>query len=70
MSGEPIVVLGCSDKAALTSLQAQAEAAGLVACAICDAGRTEVSSGTMTVVAIGPAPASAIDAVTGRLRLL
>ena len=34
------------------------------------AGRTQVAPGSRTVLAIGPAPKSAIDAVTGHLKLL
>lgn len=36
----------------------------------CPAGRTQVAPGSRTVLAIGPAPKSAIDKVTGHLRLL
>ena len=35
-----------------------------------DAGRTQVAAGSCTVIAIGPAPESAVNAVTGALRLL
>jgi len=36
---------------------------------ICDAGRTEVASGTRAVAAFGLAPCSAIDSITGKLEL-
>ena len=42
----------------------------IVAEDVCDAGRTEVEPGTRTVAAFGPAPCSAIDSITGKLRLL
>lgn len=45
-------------------------ALGLIAEMIADAGRTQIASGSYTVVGIGPAPKSAIDAVTGGLKLL
>ena len=47
----------------------KARLAGIVAESIRDAGRTQVASGTKTVGAIGPAPASLIDMVTGQLKL-
>jgi PTH2 family peptidyl-tRNA hydrolase len=70
MGGEPIVVLGCTNQASMNALFTEATARGLLASPIRDAGRTEVDPGTMTVMAIGPAPASKVDAVTGKLRLL
>lgn len=35
-----------------------------------DAGRTEVSVGTLTVLAVGPATVTDVNKITGRLRLL
>lgn len=35
-----------------------------------DAGHTQIKAGSLTVMAIGPAPSELIDAVTGHLRLL
>lgn len=37
---------------------------------VADAGRTQIAAGSKTVLAIGPAPKSAIDAITGDLNLL
>ena len=51
-------------------LQAQAQSLGLVAQVIHDAGRTQIASGSATVLGIGPAPKSVVDQVTGRLKLL
>ncbi|CDJ46806.1 peptidyl-tRNA hydrolase PTH2 domain-containing protein, putative [Eimeria brunetti] len=47
-----------------------ATAAGLNACYIRDAGRTQVPRGSMTAIAVGPAPCSRIDKVTGHLKLV
>lgn len=35
-----------------------------------DAGRTQIAAGSLTVLAIGPAPVKEVDAVTGHLKLL
>jgi PTH2 family peptidyl-tRNA hydrolase len=43
---------------------------GLAAYIVCDAGRTQIAAGSQTVLAIGPAPKSQIDQVTGHLPLL
>lgn len=51
-------------------LQATAISMGLVAEVIADAGKTQIASGSRTVLGIGPAPKSLIDEVTGKLRLL
>ena len=37
---------------------------------VADAGRTQIAAGSKTVLAIGPAPKSHIDAITGGLSLL
>lgn len=34
-----------------------------------DAGQTQVAPGTRTVIAIGPAPKSMLDRITGHLKL-
>ena len=35
-----------------------------------DAGRTQIAAGSQTVLAIGPAPKSEIDQITGHLPLM
>ena len=54
----------------LLVLQAQALSLGLCAHVIRDAGRTQIASGSATVLGIGPAPRSVVDQVTGHLKLL
>lgn len=51
-------------------LKPQAEALGVTAVIISDAGLTEVPPGTETVLGLGPAPDNIIDQVTGGLPLL
>ena len=51
-------------------LQAQAVSLGLCAQVIHDAGRTQIASGSATVLGIGPGPKSVVDRVTGGLKLL
>lgn len=51
-------------------LQAQAVSLGLCAEVIHDAGRTQIASGSATVLGVGPGPKSVVDQVTGHLRLL
>lgn len=69
-AGMPKIVLSCPSSAALKELAAAAEAAGLPVMLVRDAGRTVVEAGTATCLGIGPAPAAAIDPITGRLSLL
>jgi len=69
-TGMPKVVLRGDDAAHLTELERQANDAGLPTALIRDAGHTVVAAGTLTCLGIGPAPDTAIDAVTGALRLV
>lgn len=41
----------------------------LITSIIKDAGRTQISPGSRTVLGVGPGPADAIDEVTGHLKL-
>ena len=68
--GQPKVVLRVPDMDALLLVCANATASGLPTQRVEDAGRTQVSAGTVTCCAIGPALASEIDVVTGSLPLL
>jgi PTH2 family peptidyl-tRNA hydrolase len=54
----------------LYAVAEQASDAGLPVQIVHDAGRTQVAEGTPTCCAIGPAPDTRIDAVTGELSLL
>ena len=69
-NGMPKIVLRCGSPEELLAIADKAEAAGLPTLLIRDAGRTIVEAGTTTCVGIGPAPAGAIDPITGHLALL
>ncbi|KAF2446690.1 PTH2-domain-containing protein [Karstenula rhodostoma CBS 690.94] len=69
-SGQMKVALQVKSEEELEVLQAQALSLGLVAQVIHDAGRTQIASGSATVLGIGPAPKGVIDQVTGNLKLL
>ena len=68
--GMPKVVVQCASEDDLQALLAQAEDAGLPVMLVRDAGRTVVQAGTATCLGIGPAPAEAIDPITGALPLV
>ncbi|KAF4636720.1 hypothetical protein G7Y89_g1362 [Cudoniella acicularis] len=68
--GQAKVALQVKSEEELGLLQATAISLGLVAEVIADAGRTQIASGSHTVLGIGPAPKSVIDKVTGTLKLL
>ena len=68
--GQMKVALQVKNEEEMEMLQAKAMSLGLVAEVIADAGRTQIASGSHTVLGIGPAPKSVIDTVTGHLKLL
>ncbi|MCJ1280794.1 hypothetical protein MMC26_000111 [Xylographa opegraphella] len=68
--GQAKVALQCRTEEELLTLQAQALSLGLCARVIRDAGRTQIASGSATVLGIGPGPKGVVDRVTGGLKLL
>ncbi|KAL8726839.1 MAG: hypothetical protein Q9166_006455 [cf. Caloplaca sp. 2 TL-2023] len=68
--GQAKVVLQAKNEEELETLQAQALSLGLCAQIIHDAGRTQIASGSATVLGVGPGPKSVVDKVTGGLKLL
>ncbi len=68
--GQAKVALKVESEEDLLMLQAQAMSLGLCAQLIHDAGRTQIASGSATVLGVGPAPKSKVDEVTGHLKLL
>ncbi len=68
-TGQLKVVLRVESERELVSLYGQAVELGLPASLISDAGRTQLPPGTKTAIAVGPAPSSLVDRITGRLKL-
>ncbi|EWC48714.1 hypothetical protein DRE_00019 [Drechslerella stenobrocha 248] len=68
--GQAKIALKVDSEEELLTLQAQAMSVGLVARVVHDAGRTQIASGSATVLGIGPAPKSVINQITGHLKLL
>jgi PTH2 family peptidyl-tRNA hydrolase len=68
--GQPKVVLKAGSAEQLLDLARRARAAGLPVELIQDAGRTQVTPGTVTCCAIGPADSALMDPVTAELALL
>ena len=69
-TGSMKVALRCETEAQLLAVHQAALKAGLPTYVIMDAGRTQIEAGSKTVVAVGPAPVSKVDSVTGELKLL
>ena len=68
--GQKKIALKCRTTGELRKLAEASKARGIPYYVVEDAGRTQVAAGSCTVIAIGPAPESAVNTVTGALRLL
>ncbi|KAI0067854.1 PTH2-domain-containing protein [Artomyces pyxidatus] len=68
--GQAKVAVRCSSEEELLEIQAHAQRLNLGAQSIRDAGRTQITAGSRTVLGVGPGPARLINQVTGKLRLL
>ncbi|KAK5175194.1 uncharacterized protein LTR77_000331 [Saxophila tyrrhenica] len=68
--GQAKVAVRVDSEDDLLMLQAQAVSLGLCAKVIHDAGRTQIASGSATVLGVGPGPKSVVDQVTSHLKLL
>jgi len=68
--GMPKVVLHCESEADLLQFESRAANSKLPVALVRDAGHTVVEAGTVTCLGIGPADDSAIDELTGELKLV
>ena len=68
--GQRKVAVKVKDEKELLELEEQAKELGLPNALIVDRGLTEIPSGTVTCLGIGPAPAEKVDKLTGKLPLL
>jgi len=67
-SGGRKISLAVDNLDLLKELMIKAKSAGLITHMVKDAGHTEIPPGTITVLGIGPAPKSSINALTGELK--
>ncbi len=68
-TGQKKVVLRVDSLDELREVYRRAVAEGLPASIVQDAGHTQLPPGTVTAVAVGPAPEELVDRITGRLKL-
>lgn len=68
--GQKKVVLTVKDERSLHELKTMAEARGIAAALIEDAGLTELPPGTTTALGLGPARTEEMDRITAHLPLL
>ena len=66
--GQMKITVKCPTVEELLELEQRCAAAGLNTYLIRDAGHTEIEPGSRTVLAVGPAPASAMDPLTRHLK--
>ncbi|XP_028096219.1 peptidyl-tRNA hydrolase 2, mitochondrial-like [Camellia sinensis] len=70
LCGQPKIVVTCKNQQEMNKLKEAAENIGLPTFVVADAGRTQVSAGSKTVLAIGPGSKASVDSITRKLRLL
>ena len=68
--GQAKIALNVDNLEQLEEMERKAMEKNLITKKICDAGRTQVEPGSITVLGIGPAPVSVVNEITGKLKLL
>jgi len=68
--GQAKIALQVKSVAQVRELERQARLLKVPTHAVIDAGRTQIAAGSLTVLAVGPAPVDLIDRITGHLKLL
>lgn len=69
-AGQAKITVQVDSETKLMEIAKNAKRMGLAANIVQDAGHTQIAAGSTTVCAVGPGPASAIDEITGHLKLL
>jgi len=69
-TGQKKVCLKGADADQLLALEQQAKAAGILTTLVHDAGHTQIPSGSLTVLALGPETDERLERITGELKLL
>eukprot|EP00761_Pharyngomonas_kirbyi_P000692 gb/GECH01000692.1/.p1 GENE.gb/GECH01000692.1/~~gb/GECH01000692.1/.p1 ORF type:complete len:184 (+),score=58.61 gb/GECH01000692.1/:1-552(+) len=67
---QPKIVLKVNSEREMQEISRKAKMQDLPNHIVMDAGRTQIASGSKTVLAIGPAPTNMVNGVTGKLKLL
>ncbi|AWU73402.1 peptidyl-tRNA hydrolase [Pichia kudriavzevii] len=67
--GQAKITLKCVSLEDIEELQAKAASLNIENYLVHDAGRTQIASGSATVLGLGPAPKAIMDMVTGELKL-
>ncbi|XP_026472817.1 peptidyl-tRNA hydrolase 2, mitochondrial isoform X2 [Ctenocephalides felis] len=69
-SGQAKIAVKIDTEESMLEVLQKAKGFGLITSLVRDAGRTQISPNTKTVLAVGPGPKSVIDHITGDLKLL
>lgn len=70
VTGSAKIVVHAPSEDALREIHERALRSGLPSYLVIDAGRTQIASGSPTVVSVGPGPRSKVDEITSHLKLL